>query len=189
MENWALFVSFIAMVLIAASYFMKGKSGFFLYQVLGMIFLMTSYLLTQDYFPMIGLGIGMGRSITYFVFEKKDKNPSIFWPILFSVLSVFAYVVINVIILQTANATAIIYLLGLVLYAFVYWIRDLEKMRYLATIPTALCILYNVVSKAPVFTVISYTFELCANVAAIYKYHIKPKMLMKKKSKKTRSAK
>ena len=179
MENWALFVSFIAMVLIAASYFMKGKSVFLLYQVLGMIFLMTSYLFTGDYFPMIGLGIGMGRSLTFFIFEKKDKKPSIFWPILFSTLSMMAYVVINVIILQKANLTAIIYLLGLVLYAFVYWIRDLEKMRYLATIPTALCILYNVVSKAPVFTVISYTFELCANVAAIYKYHIKPKMMKK----------
>jgi hypothetical protein len=183
MENWALFVSFIAMVLIAASYFMKGKSGFFLYQVLGMIFLMTSYLLTQDYFPMIGLGIGMGRSVTYFVFEKKEKNPSIFWPILFSSLSVMAYLIINVIILQTAKSTAIIYLMGLVLYAFIYWIRDLQKMRYLATIPTALSILYNVVSKAPVFTVISYTFELCANIAAIYKYNVKPKMIIKNKIK------
>jgi hypothetical protein len=94
-----------------------------------------------------------------------------------------AYVVINVIILQTANSTAIIYLMGLVLYAFVYWMRDLEKMRYLATIPTTLSILYNVVSKAPVFTVISYTFELLANIAAIYKYNLKPKTTIKIKDK------
>ena len=42
MENWALLVSFIAMVWIVSSYFMKGKSGFLLCQVIGMVFLMVN---------------------------------------------------------------------------------------------------------------------------------------------------
>ena len=49
MENWALLVSFIAMVWIVSSYFMKGKSGFLLCQVIGMVFLMASYFFTADY--------------------------------------------------------------------------------------------------------------------------------------------
>lgn len=171
MENWALLVSFIAMVWIVSSYFMKGKSGFLLCQVIGMVFLMASYFFGEAYFAMIGLGIGMARSVTFFLFEKKDKTPSIFWPILFSALSLTAYVVINFIILKDVKGVDVFYLLGLILYAFVFWIRDLDKMLYLSTIPTALSILYNVLSGAAVFAIVSYTFELGANLVAIYKRH------------------
>lgn len=175
MENWALVVSFIAMLLIAFSYFMKDKSGFLLFQVIGMVFLMASYLFGGAYFAMIGLGIGLARSVTFYVYEKKDKTPSILWPILFSVLSVVAYVVINLIILKDTKGFDVIYLLSLILYAFVFYIRDLGKMLYFSTIPTALAVLYNVVSRAAVFAVISYTFELGANLVAIYKWHVKNK--------------
>ena len=180
MENWALFVSFIAMVWIVSSYFMKGKSGFLLCQVIGMVFLMASYFFGGAYFAMIGLGIGLARSVTFFLFEKKDKTPSVFWPILFSALSLTAYVVINYIFLKDAKSVDVFYLLGLILYAFVFWIRDLDKMLYLSTIPTALSILYNVLSGAAVFAMVSYTFELGANLVAIYKRHGIGKFLPKK---------
>lgn len=182
-EQWAFIVSFIAMLLIASSYFVKKKSGFLLFQALGMIFLMTSYLLNGAFFAMIGLGIGLARAVTFYIFERKDKRPSIAWPILFSALSVIAYVVINLMILKTAVWYDVLYLIGLILYAFVFWIRNLEVMRYTVTIPTALSILYNVVSGAEVFVVISYSFELCANVAAIIKHHYFDKEKAKEKVK------
>ena len=66
----------------------------------------------------------------------------------------------------------ILYLIGLVFYAFVFRIRNIETLRYVITIPTALSILYNVVSGAAIFAVISYCFELCANILSILKYHV-----------------
>ena len=184
-ETWSLIVSFFAMLLIAMSYFLKSKSGFLLFQAIGIVFLMTSYLLDGSYFAMIGLGIGLARSLTFYFFEQKDKTPSIFFPILFSALSVAAYIVTNLVILKDAKYYDIIYLIGLILYAFVFWIRNLEFMRYAVTIPTALSILYNVMSGAAAFVIVSYTFELGANLVAIFKYHIlnKDKNTTEKKEK------
>lgn len=175
MELLALIFSFIAMSLIAASYFMKGKSGFLMLQAFGIVFLMASYLCTKEFFAMVGLGIGLGRMCVYFLFERKDKKPSVFWPILFSALSMAAYFVVNFVILQTTKWYDVIYLIGLICYAFIFWIRNLEKMLFLTTIPTTLSILYNVVSRAPVFAVISYTFELGANLVVLWKYLAKKK--------------
>jgi hypothetical protein len=180
---WALIVSFVALILIATSYFTKDKSGFLLLQALGMIFLMASYLLDSAYFAMIGLGIGLARALIFFWFEKKDKKPSVFWPILFSVLSVMAYVVVNLIILKTSNWYDVIYLIGLILYAFVFWVRDLKKVLYLTTVPTMMSILYNILSKAAVFAVLSYVFEFGANLLAIYKFQTAKKREKKSEEK------
>ena len=85
------------------------------------------------------------------------------------------YIIVNLIILKNSQWYDVIYLIGLIFYAFIFWMRDLEKMLYLTTIPTTLSILYNVISGAAVFAVASYTFELGANLVGIYKYHIQNK--------------
>lgn len=172
---WALIVSFVALVLIATSYFMKHKSGFLLFQSLGIIFLMASYLFGGQYFAMVGLGIGLARTLTFYFFEQKNKTPSIFFPILFSGLSVAAYVVVNLVILKDAKYYDILYLIGLILYAFVFWIRDLEKVLYLTTIPTTLSVLYTIISRSALFAVLSYTFELGVNLVGIYKFQAQRK--------------
>lgn len=171
-ETWSLIVSFIAMALIISSYFLKSKSGFLLFQSLGMVFLMTSYLLDQLYFAMIGLGIGLARALVFFAYEKKNKNASVLWSFFFSGLTIAVYLIVNIGILDSAKWEDIVYLVGLVFYAFVFRIRNLELMRYTVTIPTALSILYNVLCKATPFVVISYVFELVANIVAILKYHV-----------------
>ena len=48
-----------------------------------------------EYFAMIGLAIGLARALCYFSFEIHDKNASIFFPLLFSGLSIVAYFIIN----------------------------------------------------------------------------------------------
>ena len=171
-ETWSLIVSFIAMALIVTSYFLKNKSGFLLFQSLGICFLMASYLFDQLYFAMIGLGIGLARSLVFFAYEKRNKNASIIWSFFFSGLTIAVYFIVNIGILHKARIEDIVYLVGLVFYAFVFRIRKLELMRYMVTIPTALSILYNVLCKATPFVIISYTFELAANVVAILKYHV-----------------
>ena len=165
-------VSFVAMLLIAASYFVKHKSGFLLFQSAGIVFLMASYLLEGAYFATVGLGIGLARSLIFFGYEKKDKRAPIAWSYLFSALGIAVYFIINVWILKSYVWYDVLYLVGLIFYAFVFRIRNLEWMLYMVTIPTGISILYNVVSKATPFVVISYSFELGANLLAILKYHI-----------------
>ena len=171
-EQWSLVVSFIAMALVAGSYFLKDKRGYLLFQSFGMIGLMASYCLDGLYFPMIGLTIGLARALIFFSYEQKDKTAPIFWPYVLAGLSVVAYLIVNVWILQTKNPYDIFYLTGLVLYTFAFRIRNLETFRYVVTIPTALCLLYNVLSSAAIFAVLSYGFELGANVVSILKNHV-----------------
>ncbi len=171
-ETWSITVSFVAMLLIAMSYFFKNKSGFLLFQAMGMVFIMTSYLLDGEYFAMIGLGIGLARALVFFGYEKKDKKASVLWSVFFSVLTVAVYFIVNVGILKEAKWRDVVYLIGLVLYAFIFRIRDLELMRYTVTIPTALSILYNVLCRAAPFIIVSYVFELGANILSILKYHV-----------------
>ncbi len=172
MQALSMIVSFIAMLWIVSSYFVKAKSGFLLFQSLGIIFLMISYFCNGAFFAMVGHGIGLARVLIYYAFEKQNKKTPLFFPIFISILSVLAYIVMQGMILQTVVWYDVIYLIALVGYTFVFTIRNLEIMLYTVTIPTALSVLYNVVSGAAVFAVLSYTFELCANLAAIFKYHI-----------------
>lgn len=171
-EQWSLVASFIAMMLIAGSYFWKNKSGFLILQSSGMVFLMISYCCDGLYFPMIGLTVGLARSLIFYAYEKKDKVAPIAWPYIFTGLSVVAYLIINVGILHTQEWYDSIYLIGLVLYAFVLRIRNIEVLRYVVTLPTAVSILYHILSGAAIFAVISYCFELCANIVAILKYNV-----------------
>ena len=171
-EQWALILSLISMLLVASSYFFKKKSAYLLMQATGMLLLMGSYLLNGEFFAMVGLGIGLGRALTFFLFEQNNKKPSVFWPILFSSLSIMAYVVINLIILKDARLYDILYLIGLILYAFVFWIRNLQLMRHLAILHTSISILYNTLIDAGIFVVIAYSLEMFANLISVVKYHL-----------------
>ena len=171
-ENWSLLVSFAAMALIAASYFLKSKGGYLLFQSVGMIFLMTSYCIDGLYFPMIGLGVGLARALIFFAYEKQNKESPLIWPFVIAAASITVYLVFNVGILKTQNPYDLLYLAGLILYAFAFRIHNLELFRYVVTIPTVICLLYNVVSGAAIFATLSYGFELGANLLAILKYHV-----------------
>jgi hypothetical protein len=60
-----------------------------------------------------------------------------------------------------------------VAYAFIFRIRSLNLVRYLVLIPTALSIVYNaLLGVGTVMVVVSYSFEMCANLVSIAKYHL-----------------
>ena len=94
-HDWSLLASFVAMALIASSYFLKSKGGYLLFQSVGMIFLMISYCLDELYFPMIALAVGLARALIFFVYEKKDKEAPLVWPFVLAIVSVVAYFIIN----------------------------------------------------------------------------------------------
>ncbi len=171
-KEWALIFSFIAMTLIASSYFFKSKGLFLIMQGSGIAFLMCSYLCNGQYFAMIGLAIGLARCVIFYLYERQDKEAPIAWCYLLCALAFAAYSVVNLWILQTFHPADIIYLVGLVLYMFIFRIRNIKVVRYAILVPTALSIVYNVWAASPIFAVISYCFEMLANIVAILRYHV-----------------
>lgn len=171
-ETWSITVSFVAMLFIAVSYFVKSKGGYLLFQAFGMLFLMASYLLCGEYFAMIGLGVGLLRALVFFAYEKRNKTAPLVWAFVFAGMTVGVYLTVNICILQKTDIRDAVYLVSLVLYAFVFRIRDVETMRYAVTIPTSLAVLYNVLCRATTFVILSYTFELGANILSILKNHV-----------------
>ena len=172
-EQWAFAVSILVMLVMCSSYFFKKKSLYLSVQRVGIILLMAAYILWKEYFAMAGLVIGLARMLVYLWYERKDKHAPIWWAVLFSLLGVACYLIINLWIQKNAKPVDIIYLVGLVAYAFIFRIRSLNLVRYLVLIPTALSIVYNaLLGVGTVMVVVSYSFEMCANLVSIAKYHL-----------------
>ena len=165
-------VGFIAMALVASSYFFTKKEWYLLLQSSGIVFLILSYLLTGEYFAMLGLGVGLVRTITFFAYEKRDKTAPLWLAVLFAFLTVLAYGIVNLCILQTAKPLDILYLISLVGYAFVFRIREVKTVRFASILPTALAVVYNAAVGAVPFVIVSYSFELAAIILSIFKYHV-----------------
>ncbi|MBR3864454.1 MAG: YgjV family protein [Clostridia bacterium] len=167
-EPLSLIASFIAMAVIVISYFVKKKEHYLLFQSLGLVFLIVSYFFSLQFFAMIGIGLGLLRAITFFIYEKKGKNAPIGWSFAFSILTIISYFIINFGILKTAQPLDLLCLAGLILYAFIFRIRNLKIVRFTMLIPTILTFLFNLLTHAPIFATISYAFELIANIISIF---------------------
>ena len=174
MENptLALIASFIAMALVVAAYFVKKKAGYLLCQLLCIIFLIISYFFTVQFFAMIGIAIGLFRTVTFFIYENKEKKAPLIWPFIFSGLTILSYFIVNLWILKTAQLLDILYVAALVMYAFIFRIRNLKIVRFTMLIPTVLSILFNIFTHAAIFATLTYVFELCANLVSIFRYHV-----------------
>ena len=166
--------SFLAMVFVILAYFVKKKENYLFFQLLCIIFLILSYFFSLEFFAMVGLSIGLCRTLTFFLYEKKEKVAPIELAFVLSGLTLASYLIINIGINKTAKPVDILCMVGLVMYAFIFRIRDLKKVRYLMIIPTVLSIFYNLLIVAPLFTTLTYVFELSANVVSIFKYHVLP---------------
>ena len=173
-ETLSFISSFIGMAFIIASYLVKDKRLYLLFQSLCIAFLILSYFFGGNYFGMIGLGVGLARALTFFFYEKQDKNAPIFWSFVFSVLTVGSYFIVNLGILKTAQPLDVLCMSALVMYAFIFRIRSLKIVRFTMLVPTVLSILYNVFASAAIFTTLTYVIELCVNLVSIVRFHILP---------------
>lgn len=182
MENQTLafITSLIAMLLIMASYFFKKKELYLLFQAAGMVFLIANYFFTLQFVAMLGLVVGLFRALVFFFYERKDKLAPIAWAFLFSALSIAAYFIAKE--LEGDNKPnnefewkGMILVVSLALYAFIFRIRDLRLMRFTVLAPTSLALLYNILIRATQsspFAILTYAFELGANIVSILKYHV-----------------
>ena len=118
-KTLALITSFIAMALVATSYFVKKKKLYLVFQFLGIIFLILSQFFSFEYFAAVGLIIALFRTYVFYVYEKNDKLAPIIWPIVFTILSLLSYFIINLYILKTLKPIDILCLIALILYSFI----------------------------------------------------------------------
>ena len=168
----ALVASFIAMSFVVSSYFVKKKSLYLIFQASCILFLMVSYFFTVQFFAVIGLAIGLARALIFFAYEKKDKVAPLWVALAISFITLLSYFIVNFGILKNTQPYDVLCLLALVLYAFIFRIRDLKKVRFLMLAPTILSLLFNTLTHAALFASLSYVFELTANVVSIFRYHI-----------------
>ena len=171
-ETLSLIAGFIAMSFVIVSYFVRKKSLYLVYQSACIVFLILSYLFNAQFFAMVGLAIGLWRALTFFYIENKGKDASIAWSYLFSALTIASYFIVNFWILGDAIPLDILCLLASCAYAFIFRIRNLKVVRFAMLAPTIISIAFNILSGAALFVTLSYTFELGANIASIFKYHI-----------------
>lgn len=177
MDNTLSFaMSTVALILYSCSYFFNDKRNYLILQVLGNIFLSISYLLMGAYFTMISVGIGIGRGLICYRYEKLDKRVPLFVILALCGATILTYVMINFVVLSTASPWDVLYLIASCMYAISFAIRNIKLMRYVVLIPHASAILYNLLVGAPISSAISYGIEFVITVVAIIKFHIQEKM-------------
>ena len=169
----AFIASFIGMLFVIIAYMLKKKSLYLACQSLCLVFLIIAYFFEVNFFGMIALGIGLARSLTFFIYEKKDKYAPIIWSFVFS-LATTANFLVTLLVLKTGQALDVLCLLALILYAFIFRVRSLKIVRFTMLVPTILSIVYNILVHAAVFTTLTYVFELLVNCVSIVRFHALP---------------
>ena len=69
--------SILALIFVCISYFVKNKMLYLLFQFLCIIGLILAYFFSLEFVAMIGLSIGMCRTLTFFLYERKNNNAPI----------------------------------------------------------------------------------------------------------------
>ena len=160
-------IGFIAMCFAIVSYFLKNKSLFLAAQAGAIVFLGVSCLFIEEYYAMISYGINFARVLTFYLLERKNRAPGIWLILFFMFLLVACFIILNVVILNKFKITDIILMVANLLYSYAFAIRNLRLLRYVFLLPLSLSVLYYVLIHGTVFVIISYSFELCANITAI----------------------
>lgn len=171
----------VTLVIMMLSYLFKSKSKYLFMQTIGLVCMFLSYLFGAEYFAMLALTVSLARTLTFYGYEKQDKEASVWLSFMFAALTVCAYFTVNFGILKTAKPLDTLYLTAQVMYAFIFRIRNITLVRYTMILPNAIAIAYNLLLGDMVFVAVSYGFELLADLYAIYKYEYTAK---KKKARK-----
>ena len=147
----SLVAGFVAMTFVAISYFVKNKSLYLTFQALCIVFLIVSYFFTTQFFAMVGLAIGLARTLIFCAFEKKDKVAPIWVAFALSAATLASYFIVNFGMLKTAQPLDLLCVTALMMYAFIFRIRNLKIVRFTMLIPTILSILFNTLTRAALF--------------------------------------
>ena len=170
-------MSTTALALYSCSYFFNNKRNYLSLQVVGNVFLLLSYLLMGAYFTMVSVGIGIGRGLICYSYEKLNKKVPVYIVFTLCFVTILSYFIINYVILSgTASPWDVLYLIASCMYAITFAIRNIKLMRYLVLIPHTCAITYNLLIRAPISSAISYGIEFAITVIAIIKFRIQEKI-------------
>jgi len=179
MSTLSFIMSTIALILYSCSYFFNNKRNYLILQLVGNVFLSLSYLLMGAYFTMVSVGIGIGRGLICYSYEKRNKKVPVYMIMALCFVTILSYIVINCVILSgTSSPWDVLYLFASCMYAVTFAIRNIKLMRYLVLIPHMSAIAYNLLVKAPISSAISYGIEFAITVVAIIKFRIQEKIKM-----------
>ena len=179
MSTLSFVMSTVALVLYSCSYFFDNKRNYLILQLIGNVFLSLSYLLMGAYFTMVSVGIGIGRGLICYSYEKRNKKVPLYMVMALCFITVLSYIVINYVILSgDSSPWDILYLFASCMYAITFAIRNIKLMRYLVLIPHMSAIAYNLLVLAPISSAISYGIEFVITVVAIIKFRIQEKIKM-----------
>lgn len=175
-------MSTVALALYSCSYFFNNKRNYLILQLVGNVFLSLSYLLMGAYFTMFSVGIGIGRGLICYTYEKHNRKVPLYMIIALCLATILSYIIINHVVLSaTSSPWDIFYLIASCMYAITFAIRNIKLMRYLVLIPHACAIAYNLLVNAPISSAVSYGIEFVITIVAIVKFHIQEKIKITKK--------
>ena len=168
--SFSWWVSLFGLFAVTVSYFLKKRWQFLIAQGSSILLFAVSNFSLGLYYAAIASGVSLVRVITYFILEKKDKNPTFALKTFFAGLVVLSYLVTNVVILNDYNPWDIL-LMGInVSFVYIIGIRNMRTMRYCLLPPIALAFAYGrIVGVAP-FNSVSQALEFFANLVAIIIY-------------------
>ena len=128
---------YIALILIAISYFCKNKKYFLIYQTIADICYAIAYLFINVWVAGIITILSSFRCIVFYVCEKKDINhKNISLPIF-----ILGYIIITAIFWQGYGD--ILPLITATIYTVVYAIKNTQTIRYLSIVPSVALCIYN----------------------------------------------
>jgi hypothetical protein len=168
--SFSWWVSLFGLFAVTASYFLKKRWQFLIAQGSSILLFAVSNFSLGLYYAAIASGVSLVRVITYFILEKKDKNPTFALKTFFAGLVVLSYLVTNVVILNDYNPWDILLMGVNVSFVYIIGIRNMRTMRYCLLPPIALAFTYGrIVGVAP-FNSVSQALEFFANLVAIIIY-------------------
>ncbi len=177
MSTLSFIMSTVALVLYSCSYFFNNKRNYLILQLVGNAFLSLSYLLMGAYFTMVSVGIGIGRGLICYSYEKRNKKVPVYMIMALCFVTILSYIIINYVILSgNSSPWDVLYLFASCMYAITFAIRNIKLMRYLVLIPHMSAIAYNLLVGAPISSAISYGIEFVITVVAIIKFRIQEKI-------------
>lgn len=173
--------AFIAMATAITSYFVKDKRVFLVVQSIAIVMFAFSNFFNLIILPVFTYLIAFIRMIVYYAYEKADKPAPFLIKSIFAWLNVVAYFVLNAISGTLFNVVDILVMVASVLYAYSFGIRNLQRLRLYFIIPTGISITYYAMIPDSFFALISYSFELIANLTSFVLYANREKRFNKKK--------
>ena len=167
-----------------SSWFVRNKKLFLTVQSIAIILLALMNFFNAIFLPVFTYLIAFIRMIFYYSYEKSNKSVPFLIKSLFALLNVVAYFVLNAISGTLFNPVDLLIMTASVLYAYGFGIRNLQHLRLFFVPPTVMSIIYFALIPNSLFALISYSFELGANVVSFIMCLNREKRFLRKKEKK-----